>query len=222
MKYVKMLGLAAVAAAALMAFVGAGSASASMLCSEDPASGVCAAGQTWPANTEIDFSLVPGSSAHLEETAPPNGESETLDTCEESTVKGKVTNTGSSTATVTGNIEALTWGKCTWTTKTVEGFNGKLEIHTDPGTTGGGILTSDGETRVTISIPLFGSCVYGVTAGTSLGTLTEGKGTAAVFHANAVAKKLTGSSFTCPDTSLWTATYNLTGHDNTTLFVSNA
>jgi hypothetical protein len=218
MKYVKMLGLAAVAAAALMAFVGAGTASASMLCSA--AEPTCTSANTWPAATELDFSLVPGTSFQQEETAPPNGEGEVLDRCEEATKKWKVTKTGSATSTVTGDIEVLTWGRCTWPTTTVAGFTGKFEVHAETG--GNGTVTSDAETRVTTSIPLFGSCVFGVTVGTDLGTLTEDKGTADVLQINAVAKRLSGSSFTCPETSLWTAKYNLTGHETTTLYVSNA
>jgi hypothetical protein len=210
MRYVKMLALAAVAVGALMAFVGAGTASATKLCSTtvDP----CPAGQHWPSGTEIDFSLVPGGSALLVDTAGNK-----LDTCTISTVKGKTTTTGSATETVKGNITALPWEGCDFPTTTNK--LGTLEIHKIAGTSNG-TLTAGTITEVTINTVFFGSCVYGITAGTSIGDLTEGKGATAIFHANAVAHKLSGSNFACPETSKWTATYQLTSPSNTTLSVT--
>jgi hypothetical protein len=215
MKYVKRFVLGAIAAATLMALAGAGTASASMLCSA--AESTCSAANTWPTGTEIDFSLINGGSSELSETG---AEGETLNTCKNSTIETTVTNAGSSTATVTGNITVLTVTGCSWTTQVISGFLGKFEIHVEPN--GNGTVTLDAETRMTISIPLFGSCVYGGTAGTDLGTITEGKGTGSIFHGNAVFRKLSGSSFTCPETALWKATYALTSPSNTTLYVSNA
>jgi len=62
MNYAKMLGLAAVAAAALMAFVGASSASAatSTLCSA--AQSPCEAANAWPAITAV----IPGRASWRE------------------------------------------------------------------------------------------------------------------------------------------------------------
>lgn len=82
MKYLKMLGLAAVAAAALMAFVGAGTASAKegVLCSTT--SNPC--NSKWAAGTVIDFSLK-GSAVW---TNAENGE--TLETCTEPGRQSKV------------------------------------------------------------------------------------------------------------------------------------
>jgi hypothetical protein len=219
MKYAKMLALAAVAAGALMAFIGAGTASATVLCSTtvEP----CPAGQKWAANTVIDFSIPSGSSASLVDTT-----GEELDTCSTSTVEGKLTNAGSSTETATGELSpkegslnntGLTWGSCTFPTKTISA-TGKLEIHKIAGTSNG-TLTSDSTFEVTINTIFFGSCIYGVTAGTDLGDLTEGN--PAVFHANAVAEKFSGSNLACPSTSRWTATYNLTS-PATTLSVGNS
>ena len=64
MKYVKMLGLAAVAAMALMAFLGASSASATVLCKTHITSGCAAAG--WDYAGPLEASLKPGTSAFLE------------------------------------------------------------------------------------------------------------------------------------------------------------
>src|SRR6476660_2459621 len=201
MKYVKMLGLAAVAAAALMALVGAGTASAKgTLCSA--AEPTCAAANRWAVPTTMLWSLQQGGSAHLEDTS-----GNTLDTCTESTVDGDLTsNTAGGEPTATGNNTSITWGGCTATTDTTK--LGKLKIAAAGG--GNGTLIADEEIKVTINI--FGSCEYGVTAGTKLGTITEGKvaagSTSPIFHAEAVATRLSG--LICPSTAKWTATYVMT------------
>ena len=186
MKYIKMLGIAAIAAMGLMAF--AGSASATELYN---------GATTLKSGTVLDFSLKTGTIAKLTQT---NGE--VLDECSGSTVKGKITNAGSSTTTVTGENTSITWSSCTFPTTTV--VLGKLEAHHVTGTTNA-TLTADSEIGVTINTVFFGSCVYGVKAGTDLGLVTGGN--PASFGANAVAIKLSGSAFACPETSKWVATY---------------
>jgi hypothetical protein len=212
MKYVKMLALAAVAAGALMAFLGAGTASATVICSTtaDP----CPAGQAWPNTSPIDFSIPSGSSAILKDTSGNE-----LDKCSGSTVNGEITNTGSATETVTGTIKELTWTNCLFPTKTVSTDN-KLKVHKIAGTSNG-TVTSDTQIEVTINTILFGSCIYGVPSTTDVGTITEGSGTGATFHANAIASRF-GSNFACPSTSRWTGTYVLTSPSETTLSVSES
>jgi len=217
MKYLKMFALAAVAAGALMAFIGAGTASATELCSTTTAAGVaCPAGQKWGAGTIIDFSLTSGTSAELKETSAPEGEGKSLDTCtgSETTVKGELTNAGSATETATGKITELKWKTCTFPTSTTQ--LGRLEIHRIAGTSNG-TVTSDEETKVTINTVFFGSCVYTVESGHSIGDITEGN--PAVFHANAVAHQVSNNPV-CPTTSVWTATYTLTSPSGTTLSIS--
>jgi len=196
MQFVKVIGLAAVAAAALMAFAGAGTASATVVCSTN--TNPCTS--KWPVGTKLSFSLKE-SSAKLVTT----DEKTTLDTCTASTAEGEVSNAGSSTTTVTGPVTSVTAGGCTFPTSSTQ--LSKLEAHV--GTAPNGTLTADGEFRVTFNSVLFGSCVYGVSAGASLGTVTGGA--AATFTANAVAKKSTGSEAACPETSKWTAKYTSTG-----------
>ena len=204
-----MFGLTAIALGALMAFIGAGSASATVLCSTtaDP----CPAGQKWLVNTTLDWSLTPGTSANQVDT-----EGESLDTCKSSTMKWVITNAGSATETVTGTDEETTFGSCTFPTSTIE--LGKWEIHKIAGTSNG-TVTSDQMTRTTTNTVFFGTCVYGVTPGASLGDITEGN--PAVLHINAVTEKLSGSNLACPATDKWTATYTLTS-PATTLSVSNS
>jgi hypothetical protein len=204
MKSVKMLGLAAVAAAALMAFVGASTASATVLCSTTttPCNSVV------PVGTKIGFESE--GSILLKETG-----GETLETCKKSKITAELTSAGSSSTTPTGPISTLDWEECTFATTTIE--KGKLEV-TGPLTgTSNGTVKSDAEIRVTFSFPFFGSCVFGVPAGVSLGTLTEGN--PATIDIGAVITKRSGSNLTCPGTLNLSGTYTMNEPANTTLAV---
>jgi len=196
MKYVKILSLAAVAAMALMAFA-ASSASATALYNGTTKLGV---------GSELDFSLKSGAKAELTETG-----GEAIESCSTSTVKGSITNAGGSAATVSGNISSLLWESCNFPTTTIT--NGGLEVH-QIGTGTEGTVTSNAEIGVTINTVFFGSCVYGVEKATDLGTLKTTASGTAEFVANAVAKKLSGSNFACPETARWKATYQSTTPDN--------
>ena len=215
MKYLKMLGLAVVAAAALMAFVGAGTASAKegVLCSTT--TNPCTS--KWALKTVLDFSLKSGTSALLVNAEEPT---EVLDTCKGGTVKGELTANPDATGTATGKNTEIKWETCTWTTTTIA--PGALKVERIAGTSNGTVY-ADAETQVTINIPIFGSCVYGVKAGAHLGKITEGTAaTPSEFKAeSAPSERLSGSSFACPPKSLWTASYVLTTPTNTTLSVSS-
>jgi len=188
MKYVKILSLAAVAAMALMAFA-ASSASATALYNG-------ATKLTTPST--LDFSIPSGGSALLVDTS-----GNTLDKCTGSTVKGTLEK--NEVALVTGTTTELTWTGCTFTTKTLA--PGKLTVEWTSGTNG--TVKSDAQIEVTINTVLFGSCIYGVANGTSLGTLTTFSSGAASFDANAVATRF-GTNAACPATSKWTGTYTST------------
>ncbi|MGN6254863.1 MAG: hypothetical protein ACTHO8_07770 [Solirubrobacterales bacterium] len=199
MKYLKILGLAAIAAAALMAF--AGSASATTLTSP--------AGTTLPAGTLIKSKLKsPKAVLH---GAFGNVE------CEESTLEGKTANTGSSTETVHGAVEGLTFTKCNCEVVVLK--KGELEIHTLNATAdGNGTVTASGQ-EVTTKCNFFGieyHCIW-KTSGTDLGTLTGG--TPAVIAAKeAVITREGGNSGTaCGKSGTWTAEYEVTSP--TTLLV---
>lgn len=203
MKYVKMLGLAAVAAAALMAFVGAGTASAeTTLCkvTETP----CSSTNMYPVGTEIKSSLVAGTKAVL----TPAGELPTIE-CEASAVEGKT----ETTTTPEGKISTLSFTKCNQTVETVE--TGKLQIHYDA--EHNGTLTASG-VRVRVKA-LFGalSCDFGgeVNAG-----LTVTGGAPAKVDATATIPMIqkTGS-INCPESAVWHAEYNVTSPNP--LYISN-
>jgi hypothetical protein len=219
MKYLKMLGLAAVAAAALMALVGAGTASAKegVLCSTT--SNPC--NSKWAINTTLEFSLKKETSAKLVNAADTT---QVLDTCTGTGTKvhGDLTANPAATGTATGKITSLIWEKCTFTTTTVT--PGALTVERIAGTSNGTVREDpETESKVTINTVFFGSCVYGVKGGAHLGVITEGKANESHFTANeAVAEKLEGSNVACPPKALWTATYVLTVPTNTTLSVSSS
>jgi hypothetical protein len=180
----------------------------------------CPEANRWFAGTTLDFGLTSGTQAKLTDTG-----GELLVECSESTAKGEITGAGSSTTKVTGPITQLTWGKCIWkeeetelTTETKTLLLGKLEVERIAGTHNG-TVTADGITEVTVKTVFYGSCIYGVESGKSLGDLTEGK--PAIFHANAIATKQSGSNLACPATAKWTATYTLKEPSEKTLSVES-
>jgi hypothetical protein len=222
MKYVKMLGLAAVAAAALMAFVGASTASATVLCKTPgtgtPTGTTCPANQAYPAGTEIHAV----SEGNLVLTT---GSEFTEITCKKGTVKGKTSNEGSATETVSGAAETITWeecstpnGACTVTTLKP----GTLEVHWIEGVdknekgevtavTGShnGTLTSNGAEITSSCASIFGNihCIYKA-AEEDLGTVTGGNPATADFESTPV--NIIATSGLCPSGPKWDAKYEIT------------
>ncbi|MGN6663605.1 MAG: hypothetical protein ACTHK6_05295 [Solirubrobacterales bacterium] len=192
MRHLKLFGLAAIAAAALMAF--AGIATATTLTSP--------AGTTLPAGTVIHLQLRAGKKTVLQGAF---GNTE----CEEATLQGKTANAGSSTETVHGAVEKLTYGKCNCVVAVLK--TGELEIHTE-GTTadGNGTVTASGQ-EVTTKCNFFGieyHCIW-KTSGTDLGTLTGG--TPAILAENATFTREGGSSGTaCGKSGTWTGEFEVT------------
>lgn len=210
MKYLKILGLAAVAAAAFMAFVGAGTASAeTTLCTETatPCTHV-------PTGTTLEGEGVAGEGVTLPTLTAPFGNIR----CN-STIKGKV----ETTTTPEGVVKAadLPWTNCVnGTAETVT--PGKIRIHHDA--EHNGIVTLEGfVVKVTQGVP----CYYEAktTAGGPLeGTLTGGTvGGTAIIHITAEPLKIDtpthNSDPFCPAHAPWHATYKLTAPAGKSLFV---
>ena len=200
MKYLKMLGLAAVAAMALTAFIGASSVSATVLCTTTPAVGT-ACGTGWHVD-KIVASVVGTFSFHS-----TGGGLEA--TCTVAGATAEKNATGSSTTTPVGTVSKanLPWGfvnnGCTNTTDTIAG--GELEFHWTSGDNG--TMTAKG---FEVTVVLAGvSCTFGFGAGKSIGDLTGGA--PAIMHVNLVAEKTAGS-FLCPTTARWTGTFQITNH----------
>ena len=192
MKYLKMLGLAVVAAMALMAMAGAGTASATVLCktTSTPCNSVYGKG------TVIRPTL---TGSNVLETL----EGSTLTTCVGTSIKTVIENPGGATATVFGpNTELVATG-CTNQTFTLK--SGSLEIHHIAGTDNGTVTGLVAE----VTVVVFGgtSCTYGAGTGTDIGTLIGGE--SPVIKVNGIVKKTAGG-FICPAETRWTGEYKVT------------
>lgn len=198
MKYLKALGLAAIAAGALMAFVGAGTASATELwCTEPPGTETMC-----PAQTHIHAEAESTVTLH-----PPIGDI----SCTSSTVTGHTTNTGSPTETVDGPIETLTFGGCNATVTVLE--KGELIIHTTKENEDNrdGTLTSTGA-KVTVEFSGF-HCIF-KTSATDIGWLTGSTNTPShtpTLDISATIPRTEGRSGAfCGTSAQWTGNYSVT------------
>lgn len=199
MKHLKLIGLAAVAAMALVALLGAGAASATVLCKNNLNTEHCS--EPYEVGSKGTASLAAGSSAIMETTA-----GETLITCNESTTSAVLENAGSSTTTVEDSVTSLTFGGCSTTVDTVT--LGRGVLHWIAGTDNGTLTTI--ETAVTTNI--FGvSCTYGAGAGTTMGTTVGGN--PGSLTVNTVIAKVAGG-FVCPSDVRITAKYVATSPTN--------
>jgi hypothetical protein len=199
MKYVKMLGLAAVAAAALMAFVGASTASATVLCKTTGGT-TCPANQAYPAGTEIHAINV--GNVTLTTTFKNI-------VCEESTVTGSTDNEGGASETVVGSISELTFpnAKCNCEVKVLA--KGKLEIHWIEGTDNGTLTAKEQEITAECST-IIGKvhCIYATGAGTHIGVFTGGADPVMHAEENNIPRLATSSA--CAEKAHWDATYTVT------------
>ncbi|MGN6256685.1 MAG: hypothetical protein ACTHN3_02900 [Solirubrobacterales bacterium] len=193
MKYVKMLGLFALAATALMAF--AANASATTL--------------TSPPGTTYTGTIVAESEG---ETTLTNTNIGLKVQCPVSKVEGPVQQHGTG-VTVKGNITSLTYENCTngYTVTVLEA--GSLEIHATSG--GNGTLTSSGA-KITIHTPLGFSCTY-TTSGTDIGTLTGKDTEHATLDIGSSTISRTADSSLCGTSATWTGSYTVVTPSNLTV-----
>jgi hypothetical protein len=184
MKHLKILGLMALTAMAVMAF-GAASASATTL---------EIGGVAQNKSVTIESTLASGTSAILKDEFGT-----TTDTCTSSTVKGSTVSPFTGT-TVGGTVSSLTFGNCTHTTTVLA--NGSLSVAWTSGTNGS-VKSSGAE--VTVNSTFFGaSAVCKTGSGTTIGTLTGVKSGKATMDINAtIACGILGNSS-------WTGTYSVT------------
>jgi hypothetical protein len=186
MKYVKMLGIAAMSAMAMMA-VSAGTAAATTLEVN---------GSTTNHRVDISASLAAGASLPLTSTSGGT----LFNTCTESTVGGHTTSPYTGTA-VKGPITTLTFTGCK--NNVTPHLYGTLTIEHIKGTTNGTLRSTGAE--VTSYSTIFGTYLNCKTGeGTHLGTLAgAGTGKHASMHVNA--------ALNCGITSaLWSGTYTVT------------
>jgi hypothetical protein len=208
MKYLKMLGLAAVAAAALMAIAGSGTASATVLCHSTSTPCV----EKWE-GAQLEFKVKAGTEGVWADT---DGEPKV--SCTEGILKGKPSTGGASaTVTMTVNGESeFNWNNgCSGgiVTKTLEG--GNLEIHAISGSDNGTVTATGFKFTTTF---LGASCIYGFPEARDLGTLTASSTGDAVLDISSVFTKIEGS-FICPLTVSWNEQFTQTGPSGTALYV---
>ena len=197
MRYLKILTLAAVAAAALMALAGTASATTLTVTTANGTTDTV----TKPA--ELTGTLVAGTKATLKSSFI----GEVI--CEASTVSGEVSNAGSSTETVSGPITALTVTSCNGTVTVLK--KGTLEVHTEGASANGnGTLTSNG---AEVTVELAGlHCIF-TTSNTDVGKVAGAHGeTHVIFTAASAAIPRTGgrSGAFCGSSASWNAQYTIT------------
>jgi hypothetical protein len=196
-RQLRLLGIAALAVSALAVSLGAGSASATVLCKEY--STPCPKGEDYEPGTKID--------ATLEGSTTFKVSGSTISTCTASTIEGKTSNTGSATETVSVALTTFNFGSCS--SATVEVAAGQLEIHyiEVENTTTGTLTLKGSSTTVTFASI---SCTYGTPVATHIGTFTsDGSMTYATLDVNTTLTKQSGS-FLCPSNITWEASYNVT------------
>jgi hypothetical protein len=219
MRYVKMWGFAALAAAALMAFVGASSASATVLC-QTPGTGSttgteCPAGWAYFGGTEI-HAVSQGS------VVLTTGQEYNEFSCKHSTMTAFSQNEGSATETVGGSIEYknLTWEECAppigsfCTILTTRG--GSLEIHWIEGSLNGTLISNGAEITSNCN-SIFGKihCIF-VTNHEKIGTLTGGN--PATIDIEGFPSQQMATSSLCPAGPTLDAKYEITSP--TSLYVA--
>jgi len=206
-KHVKILGLAAVAAMALMAFVGASSASATVLCKVTPTGtnpATCPTAETYGAGTVIE-----GTAVDAKLTASGVGFPNV--TCNHSVTSASISNTGSASTTVTGTITALDFTECetegshTPCEVEVENLPYHAEVHWTSGTHNG-VLTVKSHGSGNPGAKVICSGVIECTFSKTLFELTVTGGNPAHVTAAQVPLSLTSLGL-CPTSATWDATY---------------
>ena len=175
---------------AFMAFVGAGTASATTLATSGVAEN---------AAISINATLASGTSAILKDNLGIQ-----TDTCTTSTVQGKTISPFTGTS-VSGNILSLTFGSCTDTTTVLSA--GALKIEWTSGTNGK--VSSSGAEVTVFATALNASAVCKTGTGTEIGTFTGVKTGKATMD-------ISTSKLNCGilGTATWTGTYTVTGPEN--------
>ncbi|HET8955698.1 MAG TPA: hypothetical protein VFN18_08585 [Solirubrobacterales bacterium] len=205
MKFLKMVGLAALVATALMAVAGVGSASASVLCKTK--TNPCTS--KWTKGTALEFALKAGTSALWREKSGT-----TLKTCTNATIKGSISVEGNASEAVKLSVpgSGFVWSSCTTSTETLKG--GEIEIKNITGTENGTVILKGFEFATKF---ILGSCSYGMgVSGTDLGTLTASATGDAVIDGNALLFNANG--ICCPEV-VWIEEFTLISPKETPLYV---
>jgi hypothetical protein len=196
MKHLKMLSICLGAALVLMALVGAGTASATRLCSENKSP--CPAGSIYKKGTSIKANLVPGTKSVMTSGFV------TIE-CSSSTMNGKTTSDGGAGVAVKGEITSVTWKNCQTSggsscTASALGTPWPVEVS---GSGGNGTMTVSGAAgKFTCSV----TCEYEAKSASVSAT----GGNPAKIKASNVSFSRIGGSFFCSSSASWTSEYEVT------------
>ena len=197
MKFLKMLVLVAATGAALLAAIGAGSATATTtLCKTTESA--CSFANMWPEGETFSSSLVTGTKSVF----TPDGELPTIE-CSGSSIGG-ITET---TTTPEGKVSTLTFTSCNNTVEILE--RGKFQIHWDVAQNGE--LTISGMRIRTKAY--FGalSCDFGGTISSGI-TMTSGGPAKLTITASVPMIQETGI-IPCPLATVWHGEYTVSKPD---------
>jgi hypothetical protein len=193
MKHLKTLCLAAVAAAALIAIAGSGTASATVLCKENLTP--CEPAKIWPKNQAFKSSLEAGTEAVFT-FKPPLGTYQIK--CQGSTMNGEIVNAGGEKANVIIELEPLTLENCGCPVTVLK--DGALSVEHVAGTMNGSLTSANME----VTFQCMEHCIYG---DGKFGTLTAGA--MGTIDVSATMNKIKGGVL-CPATATWAASYTVT------------
>jgi hypothetical protein len=207
----KLLSLAGIAAIAAMAFLGAGTASATRLCKTAAGAGTC--GSIYGAGTKISASSTEATLVTSLGTV----------VCKKSTVGGKTTTAGGGAGVpVAGTVESLTFSECklgsTSCTATAVHLNYTATVAWTSGNNGT-FTVGKGTGGAPGAHVVCGSFIDCTFTGEGIQLDVDGGEPALVLAKEEVLAKEAGGFF-CPSSSTWTATYTVTAPNP--LFISNS
>jgi len=197
MRFATILGLLAIAAAAVMAFA----ATASATTGTDSAGGSAVEVIDPIHATNVGNTVLDGTPSV---------------TCKKSTMRGTVSNSGSDGSTLAAILSILTLEECGNNTVTVEKL-GYVEAHTEGAVpNGNGTLTSTNVEVTVLTHNILGTvhCIYDTNA-TDLGRLdgSNNTGGTATITVDSAPLPRTGTDFGCGSTSELTAEYTVSTPD---------
>lgn len=221
MRHLKMWTVAAMAVFALAAFAGAGTASATVLCStsSNPCTGtIYGSGTTITGSVDTNKAVLTTSGGIINPTI----------TCATSNTTLQTTSAGGSGSAVTGNVTALSFSSCTSvnpsgcssSATSITGLpaSGSASLTTAPN----GTLSIPTAPVVSFSCPVFGSPVTCSFGGNSISGTIHGGNPADIAFTNATINSTGG--FGCPTSAKWTAKYvanNGGGSNPTSIYVAD-
>jgi len=183
-----------------MALVGASSASATVLCSENKIP--CPAGKDYEFNTVLDASLEAGTTTIIRDTS-----SMIVDKCTGSTIQSRTENTGGPGTPIKTEITKLRFEGCNF--KTVVTVLGWLDIDYAGGLTDTKSTLTLKTTEITINV-LGADCIYGAEIiGSSIGLIKGGNPAKIEIFGGSLLKK-EGSAMLCPTHAVWEGKYTVT------------